>query len=223
MKFNYFYIICIVGIALFTLSCSKMNDLHQPYLDEGEIIYAAKVDSVAPYAGKNRIQLKLFILSQRIEAVRIFWNDYKDSSDVQVGNTTGSLIKILDKNMAEKSYIFKLVSFDKFGNRSLPFEVTGSVYGDRFQSMLSNRIIKSQTKPDNGKVTITWLSTVDKGIRCDLNYTSTSGRVVTMKVPMTQTSTVITDLASDLKYRTLFLPETTAIDTFYTDFKSVVF
>jgi len=222
MKFNNLYIICIVFMVFITLSCSKMNDLHQSYLDEGEIIYAAKVDSVAPSAGKTRIQLEMFVISQRIESVRVYWNDYKDSVDIAVGNQTGSKIKVLE-NMEEKGYIFQFVSFDKFGHRSLPFEVTGKVYGSRFQASLTNRVVASKTALVAGKTTITWSGAVDKGVRCDLTYTNISGVQITKKVPMNVAKTELLDLASDLKYRTLFLPEATAIDTFYTDYKSIVF
>jgi hypothetical protein len=222
MKFNNLYIICIVFTVFSTLSCSKMNDLHQPYLDEGEIVYAAKVDSVAPRAGRNRIQLEMFIISQRIENVRVYWNEYSDSVDIAVANQTGSKMKILE-NMEEKGYIFQLVSIDKFGHRSLPFEVSGKVYGDRFQASLTNRAITSKTALVDGKTTINWSGAVDKGVRCDLTYINTSGEQVTTKVPMNVTKTELLDLASDLKYRTLFLPEATAIDTFYTDYRSIVF
>ena len=221
MKFNSLYIICIALTAFLTQSCNKMNDLHSPYLNEGEIIYAAKVDSVAPGAGKGRIQMEMFIISQRIETMRIYWNDYKDSLSVAISQKTGSWKTMLN-NMAEKGYIFKYVSIDKYGHKSLPFEVTGNVYGDRFQAMLGNRVISSKTALVSGKITITWSGAVDKGVRCDLVYKNLSGSFVTVKVPMSQTSTIITDMASDLKYQTLFLPETTAIDTFYTDFKVIL-
>ena len=220
MKLSNVYIICIVLMAFFTQSCSKMNDLHQKYLDEGEIIYAAKVDSVAPRAGKNRIQLEMFIVSQRIKTVRIFWNDYKDSVDVAIDSKTGVFKKQLE-NMAEKGYIFQFVSIDEFGHKSLPFEVTGNVYGDTFQAILFNRTIKDVTSLENGVLTISWSGAVDKGLRCDLVYTNIAGTQVIKSVPMTELTTVLPDLASDLKYRTLFLPEPTAIDTFYTDYKTI--
>ncbi len=222
MKFKYINILIIlVMVMLIVPSCSKMNDLHQPYLDEGEIIYAAKVDSVAPGAGNARIQLQMFIISQRIETVRIFWNDYKDSTDVAVANQTGVKTKILT-GMPEKSYIFQFVSLDKFGHRSLPFETVGKVYGPNFQSTLTNRVIKSQTTLVNGKITIVWSGTVDKGVRCDLTYTNTANQQVTRKVPMTENTTILTDVSKEMKYNTLFLPEPAAIDTFYTAFKPVI-
>jgi hypothetical protein len=74
----------IVLLAVMLIACSDMNDLHQPYLDRGEIIYAAKADSIAPHSGKNRLELEVFIGSQRIKTVRFFWNDYRDSSDLDI-------------------------------------------------------------------------------------------------------------------------------------------
>ena len=221
MKIRNVYIFCMVLLAFFTQSCTKMNELHQPYLDEGEVIYGAKVDSVAPLAGKGRIQFEMFILAQRIETIRIFWNDYRDSTDVMISNQTGSRKKLVD-NMPEKGYIFQFVSLDKFGHKSLPFEVTGNVYGDRFQASLSNRVVKSVSTLVNGKITIGWSGAVDKGVRCDLTYKNLTGSQVVRKVPMSEVTTVITDMASDLKYQTLFLPEKMAIDTFYTDFKVIL-
>jgi len=222
MKNKYLYVIIVGIIALIGQSCSKMNDLHQGYLDEGEIIYAAKVDSVASHAGKARIQLEMFIVSQRIDKLRVYWNDKNDSVDVTVGNQIGTK-KIMLENLQEKNYIFQLISFDKFGNPSLPFEATGKVYGSNFQSTLTNRVIKSKTAVVSGKTTITWSGTVDKGVRCDLTYLNLDNVSVSKKIPMSELSTVISDFKSDMKYRTLFLPEPTAIDTFYTDYKSIVY
>ena len=65
MKNNYNYL-WIVLIS-FLVSCSDMNDLHQPYLDQGEHIYAAKVDAVVVRPGNERIQLDLFYTAQRIK------------------------------------------------------------------------------------------------------------------------------------------------------------
>ena len=76
MKSNNVYIICTILFFIFTQSCSKMNDLHQKYLDEGEIIYGAKVDSVGMNSGKERAEFALYMTAQRIETT-VFLNDYK--------------------------------------------------------------------------------------------------------------------------------------------------
>ena len=78
MKNNYNYL-WIVLIS-FLVSCSDMNDLHQPYLDQGEHIYAAKVDAVVVRPGNERIQLDRSIQHNVLKSVlfigmfvRILW------------------------------------------------------------------------------------------------------------------------------------------------------
>ena len=139
MKFNKVYFALLMLLVIAGQSCTKMNDLTDRYLDEGEIAYAAKVDSVGVQAGENRIQLNLHIKAQRIDNVRIYWNNYVDSVDVEIGGRTGVFPVMLD-DMPESGYLFQLVSFDKFGNRSLEYEATGSSYGENYKNGLSNRI-----------------------------------------------------------------------------------
>ena len=212
MKLRNLYITCIVMTAFFTQSCSKMNDLHQKYLDEGEIIYAAKMDSVAPCVGKGRIQFEMFIRAQRIETVRIFWNDYADSVDVQVGNQTG-VIKKLIENMAEKSYIFQFVSIDKFGHKSLPFEVIGKVYGNAYESILVNRGVSIHNS--GAGLVLTFIAAAENNVATEVTYTNTSGLLKTISVP----SNVITHIIPDNKggqivLKSSFVPAN-GIDTFY--------
>ena len=211
------YILGIVLLAFFAQSCSTMNDSGDQFLDEGEIIYAAKVDSVISRPGNERIQLDLSVASQRIETIRIFWNDYADSSDVHIGNQIGTFPVLLN-DMEEKGYVFQLISIDKDGNRSLPVEVTGTVYGNNYQTSLSNRMIKSITALLDGTLTISWSGIVDNGLYCNLSYVNTSGDQIDKIILMSETTTVLTDLASDIEYNTAFLPDSAAIDTFYTDF-----
>ncbi len=221
MKLFNVYIISILLLAGLIQSCSKMTDLQDKYMDEGETIYAAKVDSVFAYAGKERILLKMFIGTQRVEKVRIFWNDYKDSVDVSVGGQTGKFEKQLEK-MAEKGYVFHFVNFDKFGNRSLPFELSAQAYGEYFQSNIVGRMVKdNMTCMTNGVLTINWLSPVDKSLGCELKYINSEGEAIREIISNDVTSTIINDYASDLQYRTLFLPEPSAIDTFYTNYTPI--
>ncbi len=207
----------IILISVIVQSCSDTNDLHEKYLNEGEIVYAAKVDSVEKATGRNRILLNILIQSQRIETVRIFWNDYADSADVQIDSQTGIFSKLLE-DMEEKTYIFQFVSIDQYGNKSLPFEVDGEVYGDNFQNSISNRVITSANVV-NGELSIEWSGAVDYGLYCYLVYKNSEGEEASQIVFMSETETVLTDWGSDLKYNTAFVPKEGAIDTFYTGYK----
>ena len=79
---------------------------------------------VHPSMGNGRVKMELFINAQRIEKLRIYWNAYTDSIDFNVGGQVGEF-SLMIENLPEREYLFQIVSFDKYGNRSLPFEATG--------------------------------------------------------------------------------------------------
>lgn len=223
MKFNRIYFTLLAFLAIATWSCTKMTDLTDKYLDEGEIIYAAKVDSVGILAGENRLQLNLYVKSQRIDKVRIYWNNYEDSLDVDIQGKTGVFPVLLD-NMPESGYLFQLVSFDKFGNKSLEYEATGSSYGENYENGLSNRsYITEFTRYDmeGDSMVIYWGGIVRGAIAMELQYTDTSGESVRMEVPADATTTTLHNLKGNVSYKLRFIPEVEAIDTFTTASKSI--
>src|SRR5690554_5066497 len=144
----------LVMLIITASSCSKMNDMHQMYLDEGEILYAAKLDSVAFNPGNNRIEFEMFALSQRINKVRIYWNDKKDSLDFAINNEPGVYKQIIP-NIPEGEYIFIFVSFDNYNNKSLGYELTAESFGDFYASSLLNRNIEELTV-NGSDATIYW-------------------------------------------------------------------
>jgi hypothetical protein len=229
MKYRYDWL-GILALIVMVIACSDMNDLHQPFLDRGEITYAAKIDSVAAHSGKNRIQFDLIIKSQRIKTIRIYWNDYKDmnsdvikfkdSSDVDISGK-GIFKKILD-NMAERSYIFKLVSFDEFGNLSLPTEINAYVYGSKYEKLLVARSMRSTMVDKAGNLKISW-GIADGAYGSEVRYTDVSDHVQTKIFPIAESISLISDIKGNTAYefRTVYRPDTTGIDNFYTPYESV--
>lgn len=218
MKFNILYIACIVFVAFLIHSCSDMNELHDVWLNEGEIVYGAKVDSVSANGGYEKIELEMFVGDQRIETIRIYWNDYTDSLDVAVNNEIGKFVALLE-NIEEKGYVFQMVSFDKHGNRSLPLEAVGKVYGSNYQQGLINRRITEVKAIAPGHLELIWSGIVDDAVRCDLVYTNMDGETVVLPVPMSEQKTVIhgINMSKGLSYNTVFKPEENAIDEFVTE------
>ena len=223
MKFNKVYFVLLMLLAIASQSCTDMNDLTDKYLDEGEIVYAAKVDSVGVRAGENRIQLDIYVKAQRVENLRVYWNNYEDSVDVEIGGKTGVFPVILD-DMPESGYLFQLVSFDKFGNRSLEFEATGSSYGENYKNSLSNRsYITEFTRYDmeGDSMVIYWGGVARGAIGMDLQYTDTSNETVRMELPADATTTTLYDLKGNISYSSRFIPEGSAIDTFISTSRNI--
>lgn len=205
-------------IILFgTQSCSDMSELSDRFLDEGSIIYAAKVDSVSAHPGDGRIEMEIFVKTQRIDYVRIYWNDRADHKDVVINNQPGTYNVSIE--MDESSYVFNLISVDKYGNESLPVEVSSEVFGDNFRQTISNRLVaKASYDVVSKSLILKWGGITNFGVANEIKYTNTSGKEVTKRIDFEEVITQLTDWASGLKYRTLSLPDPLAVDTFYTSY-----
>lgn len=219
---NKLIIICLILGATLLISCSKMNDLHQPYLDEGEFVYAPKITSVTANPGKNRIQLNLVIASQRVSFVRIFWNDRKDSSEIKIDGKTGVFPKLIE-NMTEKSYVFQYVSFDIYGNKSLPYESIEKVYGANYELTLVSRNVKTKSKAADGTVSISWSAASVGEIRTEVKYKNPDGEWVDYVVQTSETSLVLKNYGSDLSYWSIYKPTENSLDEFKSVIKPITF
>jgi len=125
-----------------------------------------------------------------------------------------------EKNISEGDHTFQFITWDQHGNRSVVFETTANVYGQRYQRRLSNRLFTS-AEADGTDVTLTWGGRNDNDeVGVKVSYTNTSDMPVVKRYTSDEaTSVVITDvkLTAPVTYQTLFVPEPTAIDTFSTE------
>lgn len=199
-------------------ACDGMNDLHVGYLEEGERIYAAKVDSVSPGAGKLRVNMEVFIKSQRINKLRIYWNSYQDSLDYMINENKG-VFNIMVENLPEREYLFQIVSFDKYGNHSLPVEVTSRTYGESYRSTLSNRIISSLKKGEHGEALFSWAPAADDAQYTVLQYTDNKNNLQIREIDAALSQDTISDYlpTSSFSYYTVYRPASNSPDTFDTD------
>lgn len=202
----------VLGLAF---SCSKMEDNFKGHLEREKVLYAGKVDSVSTKVGYNRIQFEISNSVQNIETVRIFWNEFADSTDVSIDGQSGIFSKIVP-NISERDYNFQMVSIDNNGNKSLPFSVPGKIYGDQYLALRAIRPIKNLELIDPENMVIHWNGIVDDGIFCDITYLDPSGEEMTIRVPMAEMSTTINgiDIRSGFSYTTVYVPELDAIDEF---------
>lgn len=217
MKYKIKNNIWVVFVAFTIISCSKMNDMHQMYLDDGEKIYAAKVDSVAAHSGHNRIELEIFIFSQRINNLRIYWNNSNDSSDIEISNQTG-VFKTIVSDLEEGDIIFDLVSFDNYGNKSLNYEVIGYTYGDIYLNSLTNRTIETMGLSEEGEgLVITWRG-IGNSIRTVFSYQNTEGGLSRDTILPNESEIILTDYlpGGEYWYVTQYKPTETSIDIFET-------
>ena len=207
--------------ALSIISCSEMDD-YKEFAEGGEISYTGKVDSLEVFSGRERLKVQgLFIGDPKIVEARIYWNGGKDSTVVPVERGAGidTLSVILD-NLPENIYNFEVRTFDAQGNKSIPVYAMGEVFGERYQQSLNNRpVISNILVGDSLTINYAGMDRTSGVIGTTVDYTNVDGEEENVFVPIDSSIATINNFqsGSEYEYRTVFLPEPTAIDTFYTE------
>lgn len=200
-------------------ACSKMNELSDRFLNTGEAVYAAKVDSALTYTGYKKVEVQVYIGAGRIDTVKVYYNDYQDCTDIPVNNQSGVFSKVIE-GLEERGYIFQVVSVDSYGNKSLPVEVQGIAFGDDRLNLIksiSRNIVSAIYDITNG-VSVKWGGAVENSSGCLLTYTNTSDQPATIAVSPSATLTVISDWKSGLRSSTQFVVgEGNMAETFSTE------
>ena len=220
------YIIFLLSLLA---ACSKMDDYKSKYTQGGAITYAGKMDSVQIFSGKKRVKVTgLFTSDPNIIKYRVFWNSRQDSVEVAVTRTSGvDTANLIIPSLAEGVQSFEIRTYDKLGNSSVPVYVSASVYGDLYQSSLVNRgVADASYQAGNVSALLTWADVnSDAGVQSmEIMYTDTNSvahdTIVASVLTNMTTSLPAYQLGSTFSYRTAYLPNATAIDTFYVAFQT---
>lgn len=220
-------------------ACEKMKNTYSEYLAGGEIIYPGKADSLQAFPGNERIGLQWLIISDpKIVKAVIYWNNQADSTVVPITKTTQvDTVNVILPNMEEGLYTFDVCTYDHSGNRSIGNQVIGEVFGESYQRTISNRLIQSVrwvdlpaqgSAPAFKGAEISWYGVNAQAIYIDITYEKEDGTLVTLKEepvhspgrpPLFRETTRLPDsrINTPFSYRTAFVPDPLAIDTFYTE------
>ena len=79
MKTKNSYLTGCLALLIALSSCTKMNDTQEKYLDWGEKIYAAKIDSVFALSGYQRQVIDIYYSAPRIDHGIIVYNLNQDT------------------------------------------------------------------------------------------------------------------------------------------------
>ena len=227
-KYNINKYIAIAGILWIALSvaCSKMDD-YKDYVKDGEISYTGKIDSLKIYSGNKRVLVEgLFLSDPKITKCVIYWNSRKDSAVIDVDRSKGvDTLHYFISDLQDNVYNFEIRTYDKLGNASVPVYSVGTVYGDRYQASLNNRPI-SKNELFAGDLTTTLIfGSMDRtsGVfATEVDYKDQNNDERRLYLPIDSVNMTLPGYAigSEFKYRTMFIPDTSCIDTFYTTYSS---
>ncbi|MGQ7869840.1 DUF4998 domain-containing protein [Sunxiuqinia sp. sy24] len=218
------YIFC--GIVILS-SCEKMDDIHSDFLKDGDIIYAPKPLMTQSFGGKNRIKLKYYLVNAvNVSKCIVEWDEGNSSQSLDI---TPKLpidsLEITIDGLEEKSYIFNIYTVDTHGNRSVKEQITGSAYGTKFVGGLNNRPLLGF---DGGgtvdSIVVSWATPAEGNTGVELVYNNRAGEPVTKMVLPEEDEIVIRDWESEgqMSYRSFYVPEPMAIDTFSSEAEQVV-
>lgn len=216
-------------------SCDGMDAHYKDLIKDGPIVYIGKVDSLKAFAGRDRIQIEWRkLLDPRAKTATIFWENGTKSVEVQL--EPGKDMKYVIDGLAEGSYIFDVYTYDGLGNTSIKSETTGTVYGVGYEKLLFNSQIKSAVLK-NKILTVTFAAPQDNTlIGSEIRYINTDGEEETANLVyrtvikgdeesgepdkvVINTKIEIKNLSGKrIEFRSVYLPEPTAIDYFYTDY-----
>jgi hypothetical protein len=205
-------------------SCSKWDD-YKKYTKDGEITYVGALDSVKILSGKNRMQIQgKFNADPNITAVKIFWNQNKDSLVIPVKRVVGDNLFSQIFPMPEGVTSFKVYTYDAQGNKSVGVDVTGKSFGDNFRKIISNRLL-TNIRHMSGNTIISWepvdllsgvyTTEVLYAVNGQMKTATSAGNAPTILDALDNTNTLI-------RYRNIIKPDATSIDTFMVPFKDTI-
>jgi hypothetical protein len=205
-----------------------MDFKHEMYLEEGERIYIGKVDSLEIHPGENRASLKFWIKDPRAQSVVFSWVPYNDSITLDLERTSSlDSFEVQIGDIAEGRYTLRAISYDREGDSSLPLEKSFRIYGDNYQSSLVDRIITSISFDDNNNsLDLNFSEIIYEGnIGIEIFHTNLNGEEKDSILYNQEITYPLTfpniDVTKGVSYRSIYLPDTLSVDTFYTDVKRI--
>ncbi|MBL1409408.1 DUF4998 domain-containing protein [Sphingobacterium faecale] len=227
MKTTIKYILWSWFFLLFFISCDRMNDLHDEYLQRGESSYLARIDEVKINSGKNRAELVFVNKDAKARTMTIYWRSRTDSLVYTIPeNSVGKELKVPINDLPEDFLTFELITKTSDGkSKSLTSELSTRIYGDAYQTSLNNRLVdKAVYLESANELDISWKGVFEGAVNIGVEYEGTDGATKKVKLPIEQRSILYLNMYNgDLKYRTAYVPEESALDTFYSEYNDLPF
>ncbi|TKG95430.1 hypothetical protein EYV94_08275 [Puteibacter caeruleilacunae] len=204
----------LILVMIVFASCEKYDEVHEEYVQDGEIVYSVKPDSIEVLPGLNRCKVTTeMAVTPNLDKLVIEWNDEQQITDVPTDTDT-AYMNVEIANLEEGSVLFKVYSLDTDGNASVIVNAFGNVYGERYQSSLLQRGVTEIKSVKEGAI-VYFKSNPEKSVGVELTYTDNDDAIQTVRVEVSDEEVVLENakFGSELNYRTLYLPEENSLDT----------
>ncbi|MCD2424675.1 DUF4998 domain-containing protein [Niabella pedocola] len=218
-----FLIASAIAFLAVLAACQKMDDTYRQFVVPDGLVYVGKADPIFLNSGQRRVKISwLRGTDQKAVMARIYWNNKADSIDVPINVTNArDTVSVIINNLEEGSYTFNIYTRDANNNTSIRVDAQTSSYDSTYTKSLLNRVITGIKKSvDTAVVTMVPASITVIGTR--FSYINKQGG---------RTDTLVTGDVLDAKllnmnkdtvfsYITLYKPDTTCLDLFYSPLKN---
>ena len=215
--------IVLLLLMLIFPTCKDPESLYSEYLVPNGRSYPARALDAGAHPGNERIEITwLNGTDRKVTNARIFWNNYTDSVEIAIRPGDDTIRKIINP-IAEDNYSFMIKTYDAKGNVSVPVEVIGAVYGEKYRNSLMNRILKNAVyNGTEASLQLEWYNADATEVGTELEYTDTHLTKQKMRILPSETTTLISDFSvAEVFYQTFFKPDSAAIDVFYAPRKQI--
>jgi len=218
----------LIGLMFLVFgSCTSMDEYYKEFIPLADKIYPGKVDSVEVYPGYNRLVINsLLSYDPEVVKLRIYWQNRKDSITIDIiSSDIGNRKEVLLSQMEEGPYSFELVTYDAMDNNSVISEGFGRSFGDKYISTLNNRIIKESGVNSEDIPYVKWMQISSETlIGAKVFYQDQQGEIRVILSPVEDELTLLPNyvFGDTVRYCAMYMPDVTAIDTFYSEEKWIV-
>ena len=220
----------LLGTGIF-MSCQDMNDVHEEYIKDGELIYTNKVDSLTTMSGRNRLKINGYLTGAfNVDEIVVSWENGAKERVFPYTKSEGDtdFLELILAELPEDTYEFSVVSRDSEGNISVPSTIFGTAYGEKYRSNLEARTVNVISYDGNTAQLTLGIST-EYQRATEFRFTDTQNAVTTVSVPNGESLALLENISMDkpITYRTFYVPTTaregveTAIDQFDSDWQTL--
>lgn len=139
LKTSIFATAAILGSVV---SCTSQDDIYKEFIKDGGYIYPAKAANITSETGFQKVTLFWPVPKDpSLRSARVYWDNYTDSLDLNYSDFSDT-VSVTITNLADRSYTFDIVNFDKLGNKSIAAEKSATPYGMNWLSTHEERQFK---------------------------------------------------------------------------------
>src|SRR3546814_696381 len=226
------YYLPLFFLMVVAVSCKDMNVLHEAYLEDGEIIYSSKVDSLLSYPGNGRIRIQGVIEDAfNVNEIVVNWDRGESTKSFPYTKASKGqdTIWLMMDELEEGNYQFDVFSRDAEGNQSVPVTVFGTVYGETFRSNLVPRSVNGFAYTEASS----WVKfeAINASQRAtEVTYVNAGGTEMTKTLPEMKDTVFLPEykIGTTIRYRTFYVPsprdasgQETSLDKFDSDWKDL--